>query len=71
MTHRVHTETYPINSQKGLDTFGGDEDLFKTMISSFEKMTFDSCCEKIYQGMKAKGWKEVESGAHQLKGASG
>ena len=64
------SSTYPINYKKGVENFGGDEEMFKGLIGQFEVLTLNDSLTKLYNAMKQQNWLEVRREAHTLKGAS-
>lgn len=58
----------PINWQKGLEAFGGDEDMYRGMVFKFEEFTFDEAIHKIDSAMSSSNWSVV---AHQADDISG
>lgn len=59
-----------IDWNKGVEQFGGDEEMFRNMVGKFETLTFNDGLQKMYDGMAKRDWKVVRIEAHTLKGAS-
>ena len=57
--------------EKGVDGFGGDEEMFTMMVGKFEGLTFNEGMKKMYLGMLERDWLAVRHEAHTIKGSSG
>lgn len=59
------------NIKKGIDQYGGDEEMYYDMMYRFEELTLDENLTKLYNSLLKKNWHEVYVCAHSVKGASG
>ena len=60
----------PINWQKGIKHYGGDEDMFRLMIERFEEITFNQSLATLYQHIMTMDIKNIKENAHTIMGAS-
>jgi len=70
MANRADKVRTAINWDKGVEQFGGDEEMFTNMVGRFESLTFNEGLRKLYEPVVAKNWEEVRHQGHTLKGAS-
>jgi len=66
----VQTKSTPIDSQTALNRFGGDQELYQEMVEGFLGCAPEQL-HKLTEAVKRGEAKEVERGAHSLKGAAG
>ena len=64
------TETAPINWEKGVNHYGGDEEMFRLMIERFEDLTFNQSIHELFQDVMKLDYKSLRTDAHTIKGAS-
>lgn len=64
------TDTPPINWQKGVQYYGGDEDMFKLMIESFEDLPFNNYMKQLYEHILALDYQAIKTDARTIKGVS-
>ncbi len=64
------TETAPINWEKGVHHYGGDEDMFRLMIERFEDLTFSQATSQLFQDVMKLDYKSLKTSSQTIKGAS-
>lgn len=64
------SETAPINWEKGVNHYGGDEEMFRLMIERFEDLTFNQSINELFQDVMKLDYKSLRTDAHTIKGAS-
>ena len=64
------TNNPPINWQKGVQFYGGDEDMFKLMIESYENLPFNTHIKLLYEHILALDYHAIKTDARTIKGVS-
>lgn len=59
----------PLDWEKGVEAFGGDEEMYRGMIFKFDEFTFDEALEKIDNAIKFANWTTVTIQAEAISGA--
>ena len=59
----------PINWQRGVEAFGGDEEMYRGMVFKFDEFTFDDALEKINEAFQFSNWKDIALQADDISGA--
>lgn len=62
---------YPLDPQKAIESLGGSESIYYSMLSKFEPMSLISSLEDMAKAVNEKDPAQVKGKAHSLKGASG
>lgn len=68
--HDFSTET-PIDVKKALETMGGEQKIFYSMLGKLTKMSLDPAMNDIAACINNKDYENMKNKAHSLKGASG
>ena len=64
------SDSAPINWEKGVNHYGGDEEMFRLMIERFEDLTFNQSIGQLFQDVKKLDYKSLRTDAQTIKGAS-
>ena len=64
------TEAVPINWEKGVNHYGGDEEMFRLMIERFEDLTFNQSISQLFQDVMKLDYRSLKTDAQTIKGAS-
>jgi hypothetical protein len=64
------SEEPPINWEKGIKHYGGDEDMFRLMIDRFEDLTFNQTISSLYKHIMQMDHKNIKLDARTIKGSS-
>lgn len=64
------SDSAPINWEKGVNHYGGDEEMFRLMIERFEDLTFNQSISQLFQDVKKLDYKTLRTDAQTIKGAS-
>ena len=70
MVDREEKVKTAINWELGVEQFGGDEEMFETMVGKFESLKFKEGLKNLHDSAIQKDWKQFRHHAHTLKGAS-
>jgi len=64
------TDNPPINWQKGVQFYGGDEDMFKLMVESYENLPFNTHIKLLYEHILTLDFQAIKTDARTIKGVS-
>ena len=60
----------PIDWNKGVEFYGGVEEMYIHMIEHFENLSFNQSIASLYENIIKLDFEEIEKNAHSIKGAS-
>ncbi len=63
-------EDPPLNWQRGVQHYGGDEEMYKLMIERFENLTFDQSLASLFEHVMQMDYKAIRLDANTIKGAT-
>ena len=64
-------EQKSINYQKGVGVYGGDDALYKSLLSSFETMSLTPNIKEMHDNWIISNYKQMKKIAFELQGAAG
>jgi hypothetical protein len=64
------SETPPINWQRGVKSYGGDEEMYKLMIERFENLYLDQSLSSLFDHIMHMDYKAIRLDANTIKGAT-
>jgi len=64
------SEDPPLNWKRGVQQYGGDEEMYKLMIERFENLTFDQNLASLFGHVMKMDYKAIRSDANTIKGAT-
>jgi len=70
MAHNFSTET-PIDIGKALETMGGEEKIFYSMLGKLGEMSLEPAMNDIASCITNRDFEQIKNKVHSLKGASG
>ncbi len=71
MKFKYDSEPAVLDWKRGVENFGGDEELMTLMVNEFEKKLFSDYIKKLHRSVKEKNWEDVSIKSNSLKTTSG
>lgn len=63
-------DSAPINWEKGVAYYGGDEEMFKLMLESYENLPFNNYMKSLSEHILALDYQAIKTDAQSIKGVS-
>ena len=71
MRFKYDSEPTVLDWKRGVENFGGDEELLTLMVNEFDKKLFADYIKKLHRSVKEKNWEDVSVKSNSLKTTSG